>query len=455
MAGPPTLAQHDRMSVTSRLFSSGDDTGAPTLIITNDFPPAIGGIEGFVADLCELLSRNVVVLTRRSPGWRDHDQRLSYPVFRTTDLLLPTAAVTQRALELVGTYRITRVIYGALAPLALLAPRLRQAGAVWQLGISHGHEVWWASLPGARRLLRRMADSLDRISVISDYTRSRIEPVLSPGARGRMIQLPPPVDLSVAESAVSRSTVSGSLSGCVGGRSVAGRDPCGRMSAENIDPAAGDPSGPGGDMVRPRCIAAGRMVRQKGFDVLLDAWRSVLDAEWAITPELVLIGHGPCAASLRRQAARLRLGENIRFVGPVGRDRVGALLSTGTVFALPVRTRLGGLQPEGLGRTFLEAAANGLPVIAGRSGGAPETLIHPTTGFVVDPRDPCELAGRLTELLGDPARAARMGRAGRRFVAGHFGAVRSRSVLRDALGLESIHAGEVPASPSQASGPVG
>jgi phosphatidylinositol alpha-1,6-mannosyltransferase len=372
----------------------------PTLIITNDFPPAIGGIEGFVADLCDLLDGNVVVLTRRTPGWQDHDRHLAYPVHRVTDLLLPTDAVASTASGLVVTHRIRRVIYGALAPLALLAGRLRRHGVVSQLGISHGHEVWWARVWGARRLLRRMADGLDRISVISDYTRTRIEPALSPAARARVIKLPPPVNMD-----------------------------------RFVPIATGVPAttGPPG----PRCVAAGRMIRQKGFDVLLRAWRLVLDGSGRPdTGELLLIGCGPEAAALRRQAARLQLGSTIRFTGPVGRADVAALLASGDVFALPVRTQLCGLRPEGLGKVFVEAAAAGLPVIAGRSGGTPETLIEGTTGYLVDPHDPDELARAITSLLRDPVTAQAMGGAGRRYVAQRFGTQPARQTLRRALGLD-------------------
>ncbi len=373
----------------------------PTLIITNDFPPAIGGIEGFVADLCELLDGNVVVLTRRSPGWQAYDRQLTYPVHRVTDLLLPTESVASTALGLIASYRITRVIYGALAPLALLAPRLRRRGVLCQLGIIHGHEVWWANVWGARSVLRRMADGLDQISVISDYTRARIEPALSQTARARVIKLAPPVNVDRFGTA-----------------------------------AAGVPTG--ASPARPRCVAAGRMIRQKGYDVLLRAWRLVLEGGgWPEFPELVLIGHGPQAAVLRRQAARSRIGETVRFIGPTGRDSVAAWLATGTVFALPVRTQLCGLRPEGLGKVFCEAAATGLPVIAGRSGGTPETMIAGATGFLVDPRDPAELADRISSLLQHPGMAEAMGSTGRRYVARRFGMGHARRVLRQALGLDA------------------
>jgi phosphatidylinositol alpha-1,6-mannosyltransferase len=83
---------------------------------------------------------------------------------------------------------------------------------------------------------------------------------------------------------------------------------------------------------------------------------------------------------------------------------------------MPCRTRRGGLDVEGLGMVFLEAAACGLPVVAGTSGGAPETVTDGVTGHVVDPRSPAAVAGVVADLLDDPARARAMGAAGRAWV---------------------------------------
>lgn len=364
----------------------------PVLIITNDFPPTVGGIEGFVADLCGLLDDDVIVLTRRTTGWRQHDSMINFGVRRVGRLLLPTPRTGRRAAELITRHKIDAVIFGAMAPLTLLAPTVRAAGARRLLAISHGHETWWAAIPGSARLLRRMADDVDHVSYISDYTRARIAPALSPAARAAMIQISPPVDLS---------------------RFTPG------------DPASGVDHG------RRRCVAVGRMVRQKGFDTLLRAWRRVLDRD--PDRELVLVGDGPQQPALRRLAAQLRLGESVRFTGALDRAAVASTLQTATVFALPVRTRLAGLNPEGLGLGFLEAAASGLPVIAGRSGGAPETVVDGETGYVVDPEDDGQLASRIDLLLTDRELARRMGRAGRRYVRSRYGAAGVAAAVAAAL----------------------
>jgi phosphatidylinositol alpha-1,6-mannosyltransferase len=363
---------------------------APTMIITNDFPPTVGGIEGFVADICRLLDNDVLVVTRHTPGWQDHDHQLPYPVIRRGQLLLPTPAVLQLATRLIKSHGITRVIFGAMAPLALLAPRLRAAGIERMLAISHGHEIWWATVPGSSTLLARMADAVDHVSTISDYTASRIGPALSPAARQRMIRIAPPIDTT-------------------------------RFHPSDDHPRR-----------TPTVIAVGRMVRQKGFDTLLRGWslRTHDDAR------LLLVGDGPQAPTLRRLARRLDLCDSVEFAGRVPREQIPDQLRRADVYALPVRSRLAGLNPEGLGLGFLEAAASGLPVIAGRSGGAPETVIDGTTGYIVDPDDPHELAGRIDALVDDRDRAAAMGRAGRDYVRTRYGAEVARAALRAALGLD-------------------
>lgn len=384
-----------------------------TLVITNDFPPRIGGIESFVAEACRMLDHQVVVLTSEVPGAERFDADLPYPVVRFGGpILLPTPAVGRRAVELLRRHEGDRVLYGAAAPLGLLAPTLRRAGAVRQIGLTHGHEVWWATLPGSRQLLRRIGDSVDQLGVISDFTAQRIGRALSPRALNSLINIPPPVDLDLFSPGVDLET-------------------------------------PDDEARRMRCVAVGRFVVRKGFDVLLQAWRLVLDdhRDHGPLPALELIGDGPRRRHLERLVQELGLGEQVIMTGSLGRDAVAQRLRQADVFVLPMRTRLAGLEPEGLGLAALEAAASGLPVIIGNSGGAPETVQHAVSGFVVDPRDRFAIATRLTSLLRDPAMAQRMGAAGRQLVAERFSTTSVRAQLRRALDLpgtinpETINAG--------------
>ena len=377
-----------------------------TLVVTNDFPPRIGGIESFVALVCRLLDDDVAVLTSTAPGSAYGDVAHDYPIVRLPGPLVPTPAVGRAAVDLLRRSGADRVLFGAAAPLALLAPTLRAAGAKRIVALTHGHETWWATVPGSRTLLRRIGDEVDVLTTISDYVTKRIASALSPAGRAKLVRLPPPVDLDVFRPGPPATS--------------------GATTPSPVDSGA------------KRVVGVGRMVRRKGFDTLLDAWAVLSRGRSALAgPELVLVGDGPERGRLERQARRAGL-RGVTFTGALDPTGVVAQLHRADVFALPVRSRLGGLDPEGLGLAALEASACGLPVVVGRSGGAPETVRQGRTGFVVDPDDPYELAARLTDLLADPGLARQLGAAGRVFVSDRYGADRARRVLRAALGLPGV-----------------
>ena len=376
-----------------------------TLVVTNDFPPRIGGIESFVALSCRLLDDDVAVLTSTAPGSAYGDAAAGYPVERLPGPLLPSRVVGRAAVDLLRRSGADRVLFGAAAPLALLAPTLRAAGAERIVALTHGHETWWATLPGSRTLLRRIGDEVDVLTTISDYVTERIASALSPAGRAKLVRLPPPVDLDVFRPGPPTTS--------------------GATTPSPVDSGA------------KRVVGVGRMVRRKGFDTLLDAWGLLGRASTVAGPELVLVGDGPERGSLERQVRSSRLGR-VTFTGALDPAGVLAQLHRADVFALPIRTRLGGLDPEGLGLAALEASACALPVVVGRSGGAPETVRPGRTGYVVDPDDPYELATRLADLFADPDHARELGAAGRVFVADRYGADRARRVLRAALGLPGV-----------------
>jgi phosphatidylinositol alpha-1,6-mannosyltransferase len=351
-----------------------------TLVVTNDFPPRQGGIQTFVA---ALLARrppdSVVVLASDHRGAADHDAGLPYPVVRRpTGMLLPTPATARAAAELARRHGCDSAFFGAAAPLGLLAPALRAAGVGHLVGATHGHETGWVALPGSRQLLQRIAGDLDVVTYISDYTRSRLEPAL--GGRTRLAQLSPGVD-------VDRFT------------------PAADGAAVRRRHGLGD---------GPVVVCVSRLVARKGQDVLLAGWPRVLARHPGA--RLLLVGGGPAEASLRRTADRLGVADSVVFAGPVAPDALPDHYAAGDVFAMPCRTRRAGLDVEGLGMVFLEAAACGRPVVAGTSGGAPEAVQEGVTGHVVEPRSPAVVADAIAGLLDDPARAAAMGKAGRAWV---------------------------------------
>jgi phosphatidyl-myo-inositol dimannoside synthase len=348
-----------------------------TLVVTNDFPPRSGGIQSFVHGLATRLPPGTV--TVYAPAWAgaaEFDARQPFPVIRhPTSLMLPVPAVRRRAVAALREHDCDRVIFGAAAPLGLLAPALRRAGARRQIAITHGHEAGWAALPGARQLLRRIGDDVDVLTYLGEYFRVRLARALSPEAAARMQRLAPGVDVTTFRPGAGGARI---------------RDRFGLTG-------------------RPVVVCVSRLVPRKGQDTLLRAWPAVL----ATVPDaaLLVVGAGPFSKNLEALAERLP-PRAVRFTGPVPAADLPACYDAGDVFAMPCRTRRGGLDVEGLGIVYLEASATGLPVIGGDSGGAPDAIRDGESGYVVPGRDVAAVAARITELLTDPAKARAMGEKG-------------------------------------------
>lgn len=351
--------------------------------MTNDFPPRAGGIESFVLAMAQRFPpEQVVVHTRRQAGDRAFDAGLPFPVIRdSSPIMLPTPGIARRAAAIARAHDCDQVWFGAAAPLGLMAPALRRAGVERIVATTHGHEVWWAAVPGTRQLLHRIGEVNDVVTYLGEFCRGRIAPALSPAARARMVQLTPGVD-----DAFFRP-------------------------------------GAGGERIRERHGLAGRrvlvcvsrMVARKGQDVLVRALPQIRlrvpDAA------LLLVGEGPHRARVEREVDRLGLREHVVIAGRVAWEELPAYYDAGDAFCMPSRTLRGGLETEGLGICYLEAAATGLPVVAGRSGGAPDAVLEGENGFVVDGGDTEQVADRCARLLGDPELAARLGDRGRSWVA--------------------------------------
>src|SRR5580658_7033969 len=382
------------------------------LIVSNDFPPRRGGIQSFVHALASRMpAGSVVVYAPRWDGAAEFDARQPFPVIRhPTSLMLPVPSVARRAARLLREHGCDTVLFGAAAPLGLLAPSLRRAGAGRIVAITHGHEAGWAALPGARTLLRRIGDETDVLTYLGEYFRVRLARVLSAEAAARMVRLAPGVDTA-------------SFRPGAGGDAI--RERLG----------LGD---------RPVVVCVSRMVPRKGQDTLIRAWPAVLAGAGPLPgagvgtgvgggvgagsppgagvgagpprPLLLLVGDGPYRARLERLAGRLGVADSVLFTGPVTWDELPAYYDAGNIFAMPCRTRRAGLDVEGLGIVYLEASATGLPVVGGDSGGAPDAIIDGETGYVVPGRSVAGVATRLSELLADPIGAAAMGVKGQAWI---------------------------------------
>jgi phosphatidyl-myo-inositol dimannoside synthase len=365
------------------------------LIVTNDYPPRSGGIQSFVHALAARLPADgVVVYAPAWPGAAEFDASLPFPVIRHPgSLMLPVPSVRDRAVALLREHGCDTVLFGAAAPLGLLARSLRRAGARRIVALTHGHEAGWAALPGARWLFRRIGTDVDVLTYLAEYFRVRLARALTPDAAARMVRLAPGVDPAGFRPGSGGSEVRKRL---------------------GIDPD------------RPVVMCVSRMVPRKGQDVLIRAWPQVLAryedsapgqaGDQQASPLLMLVSDGPYRGSLERLAGQQGVADSVLFTGPVSWDELPSYYDAGNIFAMPCRTRRGGLDVEGLGIVYLEASATGLPVVGGDSGGAPDAILDGETGYVVPGRDVDAVAARLGDLLADPARAAAMGDKGQAWI---------------------------------------
>jgi phosphatidylinositol alpha-1,6-mannosyltransferase len=354
-----------------------------TLVVTNDFPPRVGGIESFVLSMVRRMPPDqVVVHTARQPADAAFDATLPFPVVRDpSKLMVPTRAITKRSIAIARDMDCESVWFGAAAPLGLMAHKLKsRAGVRRTVATTHGHEVWWASTPGTRAMLRRIGDSNDVLTYLGTYTRHRIAKALSAKAGARMVQLTPGVDDQAFHPGVDGSAV----------REVYG---------------LGD---------RPVVVCVSRLVARKGQDMLIRSLplihRRVSDAA------VLIVGDGPQRGDLEKLVDELGLRRDVVFTGAKAWVDTPAYFAAGNVFCMPTRTRKAGFEIEGLGIVYLEASACGLPVVAGDSGGAPDAVQDGVTGYVVNGRAAEEIAERVSALLLDRELAREMGEWGRRWV---------------------------------------
>jgi phosphatidylinositol alpha-1,6-mannosyltransferase len=354
-----------------------------TLVITNDFPPRVGGIESFVlAMVVRMPADRVVVHTAQQPGAAAFDSTLPFTVVRDpARIMLPTPRITRRSEQIARSLGCDSVWFGAAAPLGLMAHRLTtRAGVRRTVATTHGHEVWWADTPGTRAMLRRIGETTDVVTYLGDYTRRRIAKALSAGAAARMTQLTPGVDDAVFTPDVPGTEV---------------RRRCGLAD-------------------RPVVVCVARLVERKGQDMLIRSLplirRRVPDAA------VLIVGDGPQRRPLQKLVEELGLQRDVVFTGAKPWAETPAYFAAGDVFCMPTRTRKAGFEVEGLGIVYIEASACGLPVVAGASGGAPDAVQDGRTGYVVDGRSTEQIAERVSTLLLDKELAGQMGGAGRRWV---------------------------------------
>jgi len=357
-----------------------------TLCITNDFGPRAGGIETFVVGLIERMPKNsVVVYTASQADSAPFDEmwfrNYGVEVIRdSSKVLLPSFRVGRNVRKLVRERNITTVFFGAAAPLALLAPGLRTAGVKRIVALTHGHEVWWSRLWPFSIAIARIGRSVDALTYLGEFTRGEIAKALNPASVAKLVRIAPGID---TEHFAPRSDAQGL------------RESLGLADKKVI-------------------VSVGRLVHRKGQDVLIAAMPEIIKSIDDV--HLLLIGEGPYKRDLEKRLKNLGLENRVTFVGRVQYPDLPRYICVGDVFAMPSRSRLAGLEVEGLGIVYLEASACGLPVIGGLSGGAPDAVLQGETGFAVDGTSAHEVAQAVVKVLADKELAQKLGARGRQWI---------------------------------------
>ena len=355
-----------------------------TLVITNDFPPRPGGIQTFGYEIVRRFDpESVTVLTSNWEGAAEFDAAQDFKIVRAnTQTLVPSKSTLSMARQIVVAENITRVLFGAAAPLGLLAAPLRKLGVTNIVGMTQGHETGWAMTPGTRQALRKIGNDTDYLTYISEYTHKKIAKALSPDAAARMRRIVPGVDST-------------------------------EFSPDNLS-SGNQLRTELGWIDRPVIVCVSRLMARKGQDELIRALPII--QQTAPNASLIIVGDGPYRKDIERLVKKLGLENFVHLTGKVSQTELSKWYAAGDIFAMPCRTRMGGWDVEGLGIVFLEGSATGLPVIVGDSGGAVDAVIDGETGYLVDGTNTAEIAGRIAYLFANPDIAKKMGEAGRNWV---------------------------------------
>jgi phosphatidylinositol alpha-1,6-mannosyltransferase len=346
------------------------------LLVTNDFPPKVGGIQNYLWELWRRLPpEDFAVLTTAHPDAVAFDAAQGFRVERVAgSVLWPTPDLRRCIDDLAAELGAGFVVLDPALPLGAVGSQL----ALPYIVVVHGAEISVPGrIPGARAVLARVFRGSAGAIAGGNYVAAELR-----RAAGRPLDvggIPPGVDID---------------------RFV----PVPLQERPAIRRSFGLPED------GPLVLFVGRLVPRKGADVLIEAVSALRPSHPHLT--LAIAGTGRDRQRLGRLATRRRAP--VRFLGRVPDDRLPALHACADVFAAPNRTRWAGLEQEGFGIVFVEAAACGVPQVAGNSGGAPEAVAHGETGLVVDqPGSASEVASALAHLLDDPVARRRLGERSR------------------------------------------
>jgi len=361
----------------------------PILFVTNDFGPRAGGIETFVIGLIERrpYGQTIVYTSAQANSEQyDADWLRNYGVRVIRDrakILLPTPRVAAELKKIVRKQGITTAAFGAAAPLGLLSAGLKRAGVLRTVALTHGHEVWWAKVFPFNLLLRRIGSTVDVLTYLGEFTRKAMSKGLSEKAQRAMVKIAPGIDVDhfiPSDASELRKTLG--------------------LSDKKV------------------IVSVGRLVHRKGQDYLIEAMPEILKS--VPQAHLLLVGEGPYREHLEKLVTQHKLERSVTFIGRIQYKELPTYICAGDIFAMPSRSRLMGLEVEGLGIVYLEASSCGLPVLAGNSGGAPDAVVHNETGLVVNGTDAQDIAAAAVELLVNVESSKKMGIAGRKWIVNNW-----------------------------------
>ena len=346
------------------------------LLVTNDYPPKVGGIQSYLWEIYRRLPQDkVVIYTTPHPDSESFDQKQTHKIIRSKQrVLLPTRQVANQIRSLAEVENIDFIMYDPAVPIGILGPKIGIPYGV----ILHGAEV---TIPGrvpiARSLIANVLQHAKLVVTAGDY--STKEAIRAAKQNLPVCVIPPGVDIDRFKplDEQARSTI---------------RE---RFNFKDDDEVI---------------LTLSRLVPRKGMDVLISATSELMKTRPRV--HLLIAGTG---RDLRRlKALAHSTNAPVTFLGFVPDDEVSELYGMADVFGMICRVRWGGLEQEGFGIVFLEAAACGVPQIAGRSGGADEAVLEGETGFVVDsPTDSNAVKQALEKLHTDSEARQEMGRNSR------------------------------------------
>jgi phosphatidyl-myo-inositol dimannoside synthase len=350
-----------------------------------DFPPTRGGIQTMAREIIARAQRTAFEVIAPTHPNAD-DVPLGVPVYRVGPIALGRRAVIP-ALAIATRRHIT-----AHRPDVVLS--LHANSAIGALGgpplvlVTHGGELRSRKI---RQVARFCFPRAERIIANSRFTRSEAVALGADPMRTEVLPVGAPDPVPVDPDATKALRA--------------------RFGGERI------------------VLSVARLTQHKGHDRLISALAALPEDVHA-----VIVGVGPARTTLEELTVSLGLTRRVTFVGEVTDEELATYYSAADAFALLSRETSGSdAGVEGGGIALLEACAYGLPVVAGATGGIPETIHDGETGLLVDPEDHSMIVRGISRVLTDRALAERLGTAARRYATGERSWDRFVARLEDAL----------------------